>query len=225
VKFAQSTPLEPGEPGSAPARSLRSDAQLSRQALLKAALELMAERGPAALTVVAVAERAGLNRSTAYQHYRNREQLLRAVSDAFAEEVREMLTQRRDFGEQVDFFVDTFRDRPDIARIWMFGLLAEGSHPQTDGWSEYVSAMERLANSPRGQDGIDAEMLGIIGMSAALVWSLMARQRSDDEETAQAETRRFARELKRLFLFGALRPERWPELAAEIEGETPAHST
>ena len=198
-------------------RPLRSDAQLSRSALLDAARELMAERGPEALTVVAVAQRAGLNRSTAYQHFRNREQLLRAVSDSFAHEVREMFVQRRAFGEQVDFFVDYFRDHPDVARIWMFGLLSEHSEPTTEGWSDYVSAMERLAKSPRSQDGVDAEMLGVIGMSAALVWSLMARRRTDDPETARVETRRFARELKRMFLFGALRPEHWPELATEIE--------
>jgi len=211
VKLATVDPAEPAE------RSLRSDAQQSRAALLTAARALMAERGPEALTVVAVAQRAGLNRSTAYQHFRNREQLLRAVGDAFAEEVRRMFSQPRDFGEQVDFFVRHFRDHPDIARIWTFQLLSDGSEPAPEGWADYVSALERLARSPRSQDGIDAEMLGIIGMSAALVWSLMARQRTDSDEEARAETLRFAHELKRLFLFGALRPESWPALAAELE--------
>jgi AcrR family transcriptional regulator len=186
---------------------------------LTAARELMAERGPDALTVVAVAERAGLNRSTAYQHFRSREQLLRAVEDAFAEELRRMFSQPRDFGEQVDFFVRYFLDHPDIARMWMFRLLSDGRETAPDGWADYVSALDRLARSRRSQNGIDAEMLGIIGMSAALVWSLMARQRTDSDREARAETLRFAHELKRLFLYGALRPERWPELAAELDRE------
>jgi AcrR family transcriptional regulator len=217
--------VESAETAEAADRPLRSDAQLSRSALLEAARELVAERGPEAVTVVAVAQRAGLNRSTAYQHFRNREQLLRAVSDAFAREVREMFVQHRNFGEQVDFFVDYFRDHPDVARIWMFGLLSENRETTSEGWSDYVSAMERLATSPRSQDGVDAEMLGIIGMWSALVWSLMARRRTDDPETDRVETRRFARELKRLFLFGALRPEHWPELAAELEGGPAERST
>ncbi len=203
------------------AQSLRSDAQKSRAALLTAARELMAETGPEALTVVAVAQRAGLNRSTAYQHFKSREQLLRAVGDSFAEEVRRMFSQPRDFGEQVDFFVHYFRDHPDIARVWMFWLLSNGSDPAPEGWADYVSALERLARSHRSQDGIDAEMLGVIGMSTALVWSLMARQRTESDEEAGVETRRFARELKRLFLFGALRPESWPEFTAEFENEKP----
>ncbi len=205
--------VEPAE------HSLRSDAQKSRAALLAAASELMAETGPEALTVVAVAQRAGLNRSTAYQHFRSREQLLGAVGDVFAGELRRMFSQPRDFGAQVDFFVGYFLDHPDIARTWLFRLLSNGRETEPGAWATYVKALERLARSPRSQDGIDPEMLGIIGMSAALVWSLMARQRSNDEETAQAETRRFAHELKRLFRCGALRPESWPELAGELAHE------
>jgi AcrR family transcriptional regulator len=198
-------------------RALRSDAKLSRSALLSAARALMAEGGAEAVTVVAVAERAELNRSTAYQHFRSREELLEAVASEFASELRHLLRQPREFGEQVDFFVQYFRDHPDIARIWMFHLLTGRSEPSA-GWDDYVSGLERLARSPRSQDGVDAEMLGIIGLSSALVWSLMARQRTESEEEAQEQTRRFARELKRLFLFGALRPESWPELVAEFEG-------
>ena len=71
----------------------------------------------------------------------------------------------------------------------------------------------------RTQDGIDAEMFAIISLNAALVWSLMAEQRADQRRDAdpEAETGRFARELKRLYLYGALRPEAWPDLVAALE--------
>lgn len=200
-------------------RPLRSDARQSREALLTAARELCAERGVEALTVVDVAKRAGLNRSTAYQHFRNREQLVRSVGLAFATDVHELLDEPRALGEQFDVFAHYFRDRPDIARLWMFQLLAGESAVPSRGWRDYVDGLERLAKSGRSQDGIDAEMLGVIGMTSALVWSLMARQRANGEDEARAETQRFARELKRLFLFGALRPEAWPELVAEFEEE------
>jgi len=197
-------------------RPLRSDAKLSRQALLTAARELFAERGPEALTVVAVAKRAGLNRSTAYQHFHNRQELAQAVAGAFAEEVYDVLREPRSFGEHMDFFVHYFRNRPDIARLWMFQLLTEKDMAAA-GWDTYVGSLDRLANSPKSQAGVDPEMLGVIGMASALVWSLMARQRSDSEADVQAETERFAKELKRLFLFGAPRPEPWPEMASQLE--------
>ncbi len=197
-------------------RPLRSDARASRASLLAAAKELVAEDGLDALTVVGVARRAGLNRSTAYQHFRQREDLVDAVGVQFARELRAMFTQPRELGKQIDFFAHSFRENPDIARIWMFHLLRNDKAVSKPGWDQYVSALDRLANSSSSQDGIDAEMLCVIGMTSALVWSLMVRQRTDNVQQAEAETDRFVRELKRLFLHGALRPEKWPELAAEI---------
>ena len=215
----QSVRLTAMAPNETDERFLRSDARNSRAALLAAARKLMAESGPEALTVVAVAESAGLNRSTAYKHFKNREQLVDAVADGFADDLRRMFREPRDFGERVDFFVHYFRDHPDIARVWLFQLLSRSGERAPDGWEDYVSYLDQLARSPRSQDGIDAEMLGVVGMSAALVWSLMVRQRTESEAEARAETLRFANELKRLFLFGALRPASWPQLAADLEGE------
>lgn len=197
-------------------KPLRSDALASRASLLAAAKELVAEDGLDALTVVAVAKRAGLNRSTAYQHFRQRDDLVNAVGAQFARELRELFSQPRELGAQIDFFSHHFRENPDIARIWMFHLLRDAETVSKPGWDEYVAALDRLAKSPRGQDGIDAEMLCVIGMTSALVWSLMVRQRTTNEDEARTETTRFARELKRLFLYGALRPDQWPDLADEL---------
>ncbi len=197
-------------------RSIRSDARASRARLLAAARELVAEDGLDALTVVAVAKRAGLNRSTAYQHFPQREELVDAVGRQFARELRKMFSEPRELGVQVDFFTQHFREHPDIARIWLFHLLRNHDAVSKPGWDEYVAALEGLAESPRSQDGIDAEMLCVIAMTSALVWSLMVQQRTSCEAEARAETNRFGRELKRLFLHGALRPGDWPELEDDL---------
>ena len=197
-------------------RRRRADALESQAALMQAARELVAERGMEALTVVAVAERAGLNRSTAYQHFRSRDQLIDAVRREFGREVQRIFRERREVGEQIDFFVHYFYENPDIARMWLFRLLAGRDETATKGWSGYVTALERLAASPKSQDGIDAEILGVIGMTSALVWSLMVHGRTRNAAEAEAQSARLARELKRLFLHGALKPELWPELAREL---------
>lgn len=199
-------------------RPLRSDAQQNRATLLEAARDLVSESGPEALTVSAVARRAGLNRSTAYQHFRDRQELVEAVGNGFARDLHRMFSEPREFGAQVDFFVDTFQEQPDIARIWLFRLLS-GENVGGRGWKGYVAAFERLAKSPRSQDGIDAEMLATIAMTSAMVWSLMSRARGGSPRSQRSETSRFAREFKRLFLHGALRPEAWPALAEEVNAE------
>jgi hypothetical protein len=50
-------------------------------------------------------------------------------------------------------------------------------------------------------------MLGVIGLTSALVWSVMVRQHARSEEASSAETDRFAAELKRLFVTGTRKPE------------------
>ena len=51
------------------------------RATYEAALRTMAEHGPEVLSVSEVAHRAGVNRTTAYQHFRTRERLVVAVID------------------------------------------------------------------------------------------------------------------------------------------------
>ncbi len=187
-------------------RALRSDAKASRKTLLAAARELFAERGPDGLTIVAVAKRAGLNRSTAYQHFRSREELTQAVAADFAGEIRETLKEPRGLAGQIDFFVHYFHDHPEIARLWMFHLLS-GQSRAREGWDGYIESLDQLAKNPHSLPGIDAEMLGVIGLTSALVWSVMGNRNDVDEELAKTETNRFAAELERLFFNGTRKPE------------------
>jgi hypothetical protein len=57
-------------------------------------------------------------------------------------------------------------------------------------------------------------------VATPLVWSLWASQGTGD--AAARDVGRFARELKRLLLFGVMKPEAWPEMVAEVTGAPPA---
>ncbi|MEO1936416.1 MAG: TetR/AcrR family transcriptional regulator [Myxococcales bacterium] len=187
-------------------RALRSDAKASHKALVSAARDLFAERGSDGLTIVEVAKRAGLNRSTAYQHFRNREELSQAVAEDIATELGELMKQPRGLAEQIDFFVHYFEEHPNIARLWMFHLLANESQSRR-GWGSYLDSLEQITKSPNSLPGIDAEMLGVISLTSSLVWSVMASQRTGSKKSSAEETNRFAGELKRLFLAGTRKPD------------------
>jgi AcrR family transcriptional regulator len=51
-----------------------------REALLEAARDLVAERGPAGFTLVEAARRAGVSPSAPYRHFKDREEVLAALS-------------------------------------------------------------------------------------------------------------------------------------------------
>lgn len=199
-------------------RQRRSDAIANRELLLQAACALAAEKGPEALSVTAVAQRAGLNRTTAYQHFRDQQALLDEVYAHYSKEFAEIFGELKPFGEHVDFYVGHFLERPDVARMWIYRLL-QGELAQLTDFQ--TGSTERLARSRHSVNGIDAEMLAVISGTAMVMWSLIARARSDDKAEVAALTRRFTREFKRLYLHGVLRPDHWPALQAELSGAAP----
>ena len=80
------------------ARILRADARANAEKILASARALLSERGPEGLTVSEVAHRAGVNRSTAYQHFRTRDDLVAAVMAEIGREVTALLRQERPIG-------------------------------------------------------------------------------------------------------------------------------
>jgi len=203
----------------------RRDPESTYQAILDAAETLMAERGPEGLTVSEVAHRAGVNRTTAYQHFRTREQVIEAVTARLSAEVSRILESDLSLGERIDQMVKLHLDRPEVARLWLFQMLSDAPLPQDRSWERFLRGLNTLAASERSQDGIDAEMLACILLGATLVWSVLARRGPKGAEGAPEATVRFTREVKRLLAFGVLRPQHWPELVASIGATEPEATT
>src|ERR1700678_2309807 len=81
---------QPAEPAS------RRDAHVqdTRRSLLDTARQLFAENGFAGTRTEDVVQRAGLTRGALYHHFRDKEDLFRAVHDEVADEVVPLLRRR-----------------------------------------------------------------------------------------------------------------------------------
>src|SRR3954469_25220545 len=67
-----------------------------RSALIEAGLELIQEKGAAALTLREIGARAGVSRMAAYRHFANKEDLLGAISEAGFQQFAAALTEARE---------------------------------------------------------------------------------------------------------------------------------
>lgn len=117
-----------------PAVQARLDAQ--REAVLRAAIALLGERGYGGCSMAAVADRAGIATGSMYQHFANKAELsvelfrtvvgreVAAVTEAVA---RESTPQRR-----VTAVVETFAARALRAPRLAYALLAEPADPVVD---------------------------------------------------------------------------------------------
>ncbi len=212
----------PGAAVLAPRRVRRPDYERTRRRILEAARRLMVERGPESLTVSAVAHAAEINRTTAYQHFRTRDELVEAVTKELIEEVGARLAEPLPIAERIDVLALYFVDHPEIARLVLHLLLTESPIPR-EAWSLFAQEMRRLTETAGSPPDVDPEMLGHLLMGVAILWPLHARSACEDEARARVATQRLTRELKRLLLYGLFRPEAWPELVASVEhGSGPA---
>jgi AcrR family transcriptional regulator len=197
-------------------RERRADFQHTRRRIVEAARRQIGERGPESLTVSAVAHAAGINRTTAYQHFRTRDELVRAVTGELMAEVGAWLAAHRPIVEHIDAVAGYFLEHPELARLAIHWLLAETPIPH-ESRHLFLEETRRLVEDGGAHGDADPEMLGHLMMGVAVLWPLHARIEFEDAEARRAATARLARELKRVLLYGLLRPQDWPALAAEVD--------
>jgi len=200
---------------------------LTREAILEAAREVLAQDGKEGLSVAQVAQRAGVNRGTAYQHFQTREQLIEAtaawVSDKMFRAVfGDPAIAKDQPAESINpeavnnHLADFAMENPALGRVWLFEVL--GSRRPTDDafWQQYHSKLEQYANTDLAQPGIDVEVLSVLILSASFIWPVWARAHTRTAAERQQMSARFSRELMRLCLHGTMRPTKYKELDARV---------
>jgi AcrR family transcriptional regulator len=219
----------PGTSGrSAPAAAVKRprrkrDPQSTREAILEAARQQLSQDGKEGVSVAQVAQRAGVNRGTAYQHFQTREQLIEATAAWVSDKL-----YRSVFGDPAvaaeppldsgnirgvnDHLVEFAMDNPEIGRVWLFELLSSRRPANDPFWQQYVSNFERFAKSQFAQPGIDAEVMSVLLLAGAFLWPVWARAHARSAKERQQMSKRFSREVLRLCLHGTLKPEKYADL-------------
>lgn len=214
----------------------KRDPDRTRELILDAAREVLAKDGKEGLSVAQVAQKAGVNRGTAYQHFQTREQLIEAtcawVSDKLYRAVfGDPAVAGQPIGnvsvEAVNKHLAEFAmENPELGRIWLFEVLSSARPASDPFWKQYVTSFERFAKTDMAQPGIDAELLSVLFIAGAFIWPVWARAHTRSAKQRQEMAERFNREVLRLTLHGTLRPERFRELDERVSRKTkPAKRT
>jgi AcrR family transcriptional regulator len=214
----------------------KRDPERTREAILDAAREVLAQDGKEGVSVVQVARRAGVNRGTAYQHFQTREQLIEAtatwVSDKLYKAVfgdpalgrgeRDQPVDSLDV-EAVNENLATFAmENPELGRIWLFEVLSSQISATDPFWRHYESTFKRFAKTAFAQPGIDVEVLSVLLISGAFIWPVWVRAHARTAKERQQMMKRYTREILRLTLHGTLRPEKYADLDALVNKTPPA---
>lgn len=218
--------LEQPKAGGKKSPRRRRDPDGTRAAILEAAGVLLARDGPEGLSVSQVAQLAGVNRGTAYQHFQTREQLLDATTEFVSEKLcAAVFGTDVEPGEDIrdidaravsEHLVEFAMDNPDLGRAWLFQILTS-SRPASDPfWKQYKLRFEKFVESEYAQPGIDAEVHTVIMLIGAFLWPIWARAHARTAKERQQMSERYLNEVLRLSLHGTMRPEKFPELDAKL---------
>ena len=113
----------------------------TREAILEAARTVLASGGPEALSLSRVANLAGINRGTAYQHFGTRDELVKASIASVGEYLSSIVfsgievddegqwigNSERPVVEVVSRLVNFAVDNPALCRIWLFEVLSSAN--------------------------------------------------------------------------------------------------
>ena len=166
-----------------------------RSALVAAALELLAEAGPDALSLRAVARQAGVSAMAPYRHYADKEALLAAVATHGFEGLHAALAAadaavppERALTEQAVAYVRYALANPALFRL-MFGPRQAGAHPELSaaGEAAYAVLSQRVADQTPESADRDARTLGCWSLVHGLA-SLFLDGRISEGSPAAADT-------------------------------------
>lgn len=208
------------------------DPEATREAILEAARTLLASDGPEGLSLSEVAQLAGVNRGTAYQHFATREKLIEATADwASGKLFRAVfgdpstLGERRidqvDIADLTDRMANFAMENPDLCRVWLLQLLSSPDPSGDPFWTEYEGSIARFAQTDRAQPNVDSEALAVMMLAGTFLWPVWAHSRATDAKERERLAGRFAQECLRMSIYGNLRREHFPEIVERLEAKPP----
>jgi AcrR family transcriptional regulator len=211
------------------------DPVATRAAILAAARTLLGKDGPEGLSVLQVAKLAGVNRGTAYQHFPDRDGLLKATIESVSEALVEAVWPAEEaparwpgmpFSDRTVLssagrLAEFTASNASFCRVWLFELLSSddpGSDPFSRAWIDSVKA---FCASDKAVPGIDAEAFAVFTLTAYLSWPVWRHAHKLSEGEQKMTAKRLVDEVMRLSLYGVMKPDQFPTVREELEHETP----
>ncbi len=183
----------------------------TRAKLLQATIDLLAEKGPDALSLKEAARVANVSRGVAYQHFEDRDHLLREaklwMSDRlldFARDIQPALKKKnvsQVLNESVSNVAKLVLNNREAARLLITDALAgkalDSAHPL---YQMVVSDLESLKASGHAREDMDIEVMHFIMLGAVAILIMLSHLPDADGTDSLAQ--RFVLEWTRLLREG-----------------------
>lgn len=193
---------------------------------MAAARTVLASDGPDALSLSKVANLAGINRGTAYQHFETREELIKATVESVGQHLSTTIFgnlgvdaeghwqggEERPVDAVVSGLVDFAVENPALCRIWLFEVLSSKNPSEDPFFRQFKESTQELAATKYAQKDIDVEALSVLMLAGYFLWPVWVDAHAKTKRQRSVMASRMRHEVLRLFLHGVLKAEEFPHL-------------
>lgn len=167
--------------------------------LIELAVGLIADRGIDALSLSALARAAGVNRTTIYYHFTDRDALVAAVKLWSSQQIVAAFRPELPRQARIDDVTRFVLDNPAIMSLWIEDFIAPGdiraSYPH---WDALVSGIGTSLAAAFPDEPIDAEVYCVMLLTSALIGPRVFRHRVAPDLDTEATIARFRQEQQRV---------------------------
>lgn len=175
--------------------------------LIETAVRLISDKGVEAVSVSALAREMGINRTTVYYHFANREALLHAVTSWASDELARGMDLDVPLPERVGQISRFVLENPELIKLWIDDFIGgsdiRDSYPRWDSLVEGVRG--RLAQSAPAED-VDAEVYCVMMLTAAFIGPRVFANGVDPGVSTDTIVARFLKEQQRVLRRDGLMP-------------------
>ncbi|WP_332802224.1 TetR/AcrR family transcriptional regulator [Sphingomonas sp. RT2P30] len=177
----------------------------THQQLIQAAVRLIGDRGLEAISLAALAREAGVNRTTVYYHFDDREAVLADVKLWSSQQIVRAFQPDLPQTERIDYVTRFVLENPEVMKLWIEEFISPGnirdSYPHWDALVDGVRT--HLAAAFPAQE-VDAEVYCVELLASALIGPRILRNRVCPDAATEDIVARFRKEHQRTLRQGAL---------------------
>ncbi|MFA7587932.1 MAG: TetR/AcrR family transcriptional regulator [Novosphingobium sp.] len=158
------------QPSNAPQPRRNKGFDETHREMIETAVRLISEKGAEALSVAAIAREMGINRTTVYYHFENREALLQAVSSWATEQLATGMDVNASRPERTAHISRFVLENPELIKLWIEEFVSgKDIRASYSKWDELVEGTQGVLDRNFPGQGMDAEVYCVMMLAAAII--------------------------------------------------------
>lgn len=176
----------------------------THQAIIQAAVRLISEKGVESLSMTAISRAVGINRTTLYYHFDDRDALIAAVRLWSSEQLSKGFESEVPQQDRIDYIARFVLENAALIKLWFEDFVSPGDIRDRYPHWEALVAGTGASLSDGGQGRVDAEVYCTLLLTAAFIAPRVFHMSVRPDLTIEEVTERFRAEQQRILKRDAL---------------------